>query len=57
MGENRRREKNIHFRVTEEEYEEIAEAAERAGLTRSGWIRSHLLRIARQENPDERSTD
>lgn len=47
--EKRKRSTSIRFRVTEAEEEELKQAADKAGLTLSAWIRLHLLRTARQE--------
>ena len=47
--EKRIRDESIRFRVKREEGTELREAAGRAGLSLSGWMRDRLLTAARRE--------
>jgi uncharacterized protein (DUF1778 family) len=45
----RRHSSSLYIRVTPEHEELIRQAAERAGVSLSDWIRERLIRIARKE--------
>jgi len=48
-----RKEDQIRVLVTEAEKDELAQAANRAGLAVATWLRSVGLQAARQVQPDE----